>query len=59
MRKSGKAPCGSRSKIRYYTSELGLGKDLTYIPMARGFVYLAIVLDWATARFWRGGYRSR
>jgi putative transposase len=24
--------------------------DITYIPMARGFVYLAIVLDWATRR---------
>jgi putative transposase len=22
--------------------------DITYIPMARGFVYLAVVLDWAT-----------
>jgi putative transposase len=22
--------------------------DITYIPMARGFVYLAIVLDWAS-----------
>jgi putative transposase len=29
--------------------------DITYIPMARGFVYLAIVLDWATRRVlsWR------
>jgi putative transposase len=29
--------------------------DLTYIPMARGFVYLAVVLDWATRRVlsWR------
>ena len=25
--------------------------DITYIPMARGFVYLAVVLDWATRRF--------
>ena len=24
--------------------------DITYIPMARGFVYLAAVLDWATRR---------
>ena len=24
--------------------------DITYIPMARGFVYLAVVLDWATRR---------
>jgi putative transposase len=22
--------------------------DITYIPMARGFVYLAVVLDWAS-----------
>ena len=29
--------------------------DITYIPMARGFVYLAVVLDWATRRVlsWR------
>jgi putative transposase len=28
---------------------------ITYIPMARGFVYLAVVLDWATRRVlsWR------
>lgn len=24
--------------------------DITYVPMARGFVYLAVVLDWATRR---------
>lgn len=24
--------------------------DVTYIPMARGFVYLAVVLNWATRR---------
>jgi putative transposase len=24
--------------------------DITYIPMARGFVYLAVVMDWATRR---------
>jgi putative transposase len=29
--------------------------DITYIPMARGFVYLTVVLDWATRRVlsWR------
>ena len=29
--------------------------DITYIPMARGFVYLAVVLDWASrkALSWR------
>jgi putative transposase len=29
--------------------------DITYIPMARGFVCLAVVLDWATRRVlsWR------
>src|ERR1700712_3524305 len=26
----------------------GWAKDITYIPMAHGFVYLAVVLDWAT-----------
>jgi len=24
--------------------------DITYIPMARGFVYLAAVIDWASRR---------
>lgn len=24
--------------------------DITYIPMARGFIYLAAVLDWFTRR---------
>jgi putative transposase len=24
--------------------------DITYIPMARGFVYLAVVLDWRAGR---------
>ena len=24
--------------------------DITYIPMARGFIYLAAVVDWATRR---------
>jgi putative transposase len=29
--------------------------DMTYIPMARGFVYLAVVLDWFSRRVlsWR------
>jgi len=29
--------------------------DLTYLPMARGFIYLVVVLDWATRRIlaWR------
>ena len=29
--------------------------DITYIPMARGFIYLAAVVDWATRRIlaWR------
>jgi putative transposase len=29
--------------------------DITYIPMARGFVYLAAVVDWSTRRVlsWR------
>jgi putative transposase len=30
--------------------------DITYIPPARGFVYLTVVLDWACCR---GAYRSR
>jgi putative transposase len=32
--------------------------DITYIPMARGFVYLCAVVDWA-ARCWRTACRSR
>jgi putative transposase len=29
--------------------------DITYVPMARGFVYLAAVMDWASRRVlaWR------
>ena len=33
--------------------------DITYIPMARRFVYLADVMDWQAARRWPGGYRSQ
>ena len=33
--------------------------DITYIPMARGFVYLAAVLDWATRRVLLTACRSR
>ncbi len=29
--------------------------DITYIPMARGFVYLAVVLDWFSRRLRHGG----
>src|SRR5271163_2448572 len=35
--------------------------DITYIPMARGFVYLVAVVDWFTRRVHRGaggGYRQ-
>ena len=32
--------------------------DLTYIPMARGFVYLAAVVDWSAAGSSLGGCRS-
>jgi putative transposase len=30
-------------------------KDITYLPMRRGFIYLAAVMDWATRRVlaWR------
>ncbi len=24
--------------------------DITYIPMARGFIYLAVVIDWYTRK---------
>jgi transposase InsO family protein len=33
---------------RWY--ERNTGHAITYIPMERGFVYLAVVLDWATRR---------
>jgi putative transposase len=33
--------------------------DITYIPMARGWVYLVAVLDWAAVGCWRTGCRSR
>ena len=32
--------------------------DITYIPMARGFVYLAVVLDWFSRRVLHGGRRK-
>ena len=32
--------------------------DLTYIPMARGFVYLVAIMDWATRRVLPTGCRS-
>jgi len=32
--------------------------DITYIPMARGFIYLAVVMDWFTRRMpHRNGFR--
>jgi len=35
-----RTPCGERV----------WAMDITYIPMARGFVYLAVVLDWFSRR---------
>ena len=32
--------------------------DITYIPLAKGFVYLVAVMDWSAAGCWHGGYRS-
>jgi hypothetical protein len=32
---------------------------ITYIPMARGFVYVAAVVTGTTAAFWPGEHRSR
>jgi transposase InsO family protein len=32
--------------------------DITYIPMERGFVYLAVVLDWFSRRMLSWGSRS-
>jgi hypothetical protein len=38
-----------------HAAEPGVAMDITYIPMARGFVYLAVVLDWFSRRVlsWR------
>jgi len=33
--------------------------DITYIPMARGFVYLTAVVDWFSRRCWLGECRSQ
>ena len=33
--------------------------DITYIPMARGFVYLAAVVTGSAGRYWPGNSRSR
>jgi transposase InsO family protein len=33
--------------------------DITYVPMARGFVYLIAVVDWYSRRVLAGGCRSR
>ena len=33
--------------------------DITYIPMARGFVYLVVVMDWASGKCSAGGFRRR
>jgi hypothetical protein len=32
--------------------------DITYIPMAKGFVYLVAVMDWFSRRVLAGGFRS-
>ena len=33
--------------------------DITYIPMALGFLYLVAIIDWPAGRFWRGACRTR
>ena len=33
--------------------------DITYIPMARGFLYLVAIIDWASRAFWLGVCRTR
>ena len=32
--------------------------DVTYIPMACGFLYLVAIIDWASRAFWHGGCRT-
>ena len=29
--------------------------DITYLPMARGFLYLVAVMDWYSGTWWPGG----
>ena len=33
--------------------------DVTYIPMARGFLYLVVIMDWVSRAVWRGDCRTR
>src|SRR4051812_30740324 len=33
--------------------------DITYIPMARGFLYLVVIMDWVSRACWRDGCRTR
>ena len=33
--------------------------DMTYIPMARGLIRLAAMLDWFNRRSWPGGFQRR
>src|SRR5258705_1139915 len=33
--------------------------DVTYIPMAKGFLYLVVVMHWSAAQCWRGDCRTR
>src|SRR5258706_2884718 len=41
---------------RYRAGQPRLAMDITYLPMQRGFIYLAAVMDWATRRVpaWSG-----
>jgi len=46
---------GSRS-----SGSSGVGVDVTYIPMAKGCLYLVVIMDWVKPRGgWRGGCRTR
>ena len=42
----------SDARLDYRSGEpsVGVGSDITYIPMARGFLYLAGVMDWFARR---------
>jgi putative transposase len=55
MAEPGVGGAGLRLRRRSLMEKPAEGMDITYIPMARGFVYLAAVIDWFTRRVlsWR------
>lgn len=46
---------GPVSIALHHAPESRLAMDITYIPMARGFVYLAAVMEWSRGHHLRRG----